>query len=212
MTILQKEIDNLTEYCKILIFQDSHLDAGDIVQDALIELMETGAREYDLVVAKYILRNVVMRARQTFVPASFKPSKQATKTTTRLIYCKSCKESIPSNGFYAIKSRGLPTVSSLCKKCTSKKVMASIKKNKTKYNLRMKKWRDANPKRQRALNQASEKFAKENLTDTYCKKFLRYKHTPAQIKDNPELIEQVRQRLLAKSLTPCASSPAASTW
>lgn len=110
--ITQKDISDLNAFGRRLSSGNSEIDHEDLVQSALLQVLETGK---DISEAKKIIQQLYYGLIQSGKNDSLFTNYGKNETTK---FCKCCNEDLPINMFYIFryKNKNSEIVSDLCKK------------------------------------------------------------------------------------------------
>jgi hypothetical protein len=167
MTLSETEYNELVRFAERGVEDAGHIDAKDLVNDILLEILERGG-EIDLVECKRRIRNGVLNKKVN--DKQQRPTKGFGKNDTSK-HCSKCKEDIPLNGFRFHTNRyGVWVCYQYCKDCQVKNIWKCKKKRmenpgvREKVNEYLRQWRKKNPTKARRI--AERQKEKRRLKST----------------------------------------------
>jgi hypothetical protein len=206
MNITDKEYKELISYAKALCRGNDSIEPADVVNDAVLELMEKGT-SFTIVDLRKKIQGLGINARTEAIGMRYNNTDHFGSETDYC--CRKCHEVKLIAAFYIstdsrTKFRHIDTV---CKDCrnAAKRENYHKKKTTTEYKEQNKKnFHKHIERNRRSWNTYIKKRYlndKVNLTDAYCIKRLRYKYSKDELLANPELITQYREKKLKQRMS-----------
>lgn len=151
INITEKQYNNLVSYAKIITSKSPHITPDDLVNDALLQIIEKGV-EYNEGQIKHLINNFHLDKKLN--ERSLKNDKKFSVFETDR-HCKKCNQVLPIAMFRLLTNKyGVQFIQSYCKKCQNAYSCSIAKKKraidpirKEAYNKRIARWRKLNPKK-----------------------------------------------------------------